>query len=442
VTTAWEGLRCDFCNVLLVREQTTFYPAKKFEMLRVYSGEKILRHGSDQGWAACDDCDSFVGIADWQGLVERVMHQHDFGLSDIEIKEMKERLIQGWEAFHENRSDPAYRPDAKDWEYWYQKVRIGNMVLEAGYRWIEEEDSLSEPSPKTVAEMREAHHHRWLQALEVKYDLLAWWRSPRGYDFTEYCLNNFGSTDWRNKWSAEKLIGISSGHVEHGQPYWVSKDMVQLLMQVAPRIEVQELLPTDLPTPTGFVLFEEPIIVKDFRGAEINMHILAWGPANTKAGPGVSLSLYSDIDSMDPYGTPYAMRELWGWEYGVLEMEPAMMAFWKLMSAMWTLMQQRIAVNTKGPMNKKTAKRLARRGIDPYAIPQVQVITLRRTSVQSDHSIHREVEWSHRWLVDAHWRKQWYPSIQGHRQILILPYMKGPADKPIVTKEKVIQWVR
>lgn len=44
------------------------------------------------------------------------------------------------------------------------------------------------------------------------------------------------------------------------------------------------------------------------------------------------------------------------------------------------------------------------------------------------------VEWSHRWMVRPHWRKQWYPSLQQHKLKYIHPYIKGPEDKELVLK--------
>ncbi len=72
-------------------------------------------------------------------------------------------------------------------------------------------------------------------------------------------------------------------------------------------------------------------------------------------------------------------------------------------------------------------------------IPEEMVIHLRRI----DHTGKRdgdpgEVEWSHRWWVDGHWRNQWYPSTQDHRPVWIDGYVKGPEDKPLVLKERRI----
>ncbi|TXH58329.1 MAG: hypothetical protein E6Q97_02475, partial [Desulfurellales bacterium] len=40
-------------------------------------------------------------------------------------------------------------------------------------------------------------------------------------------------------------------------------------------------------------------------------------------------------------------------------------------------------------------------------------------------------QWRYQWLVNGHWRAQWYPKSQEHRTIWIMPHMKGPEDKPV-----------
>ena len=71
--------------------------------------------------------------------------------------------------------------------------------------------------------------------------------------------------------------------------------------------------------------------------------------------------------------------------------------------------------------------------------PDVNVITLRKAKRRegADESDARDVEWSCRWMVSAHWRNQWYPSLGEHRPRLILPYLKGPDDKPFKAKATV-----
>ncbi|MDH6581054.1 hypothetical protein M2161_000160 [Streptomyces sp. SAI-133] len=42
-----------------------------------------------------------------------------------------------------------------------------------------------------------------------------------------------------------------------------------------------------------------------------------------------------------------------------------------------------------------------------------------------------------RWPVRMHTVRQWYPSRQEHRVIWRCPYIKGPADAPLMMGEKV-----
>lgn len=47
-------------------------------------------------------------------------------------------------------------------------------------------------------------------------------------------------------------------------------------------------------------------------------------------------------------------------------------------------------------------------------------------------------DWSHRWVVRGFWRNQWFPSEQRHKPVWINPYIKGPADRPLIVKDKII----
>jgi hypothetical protein len=73
----------------------------------------------------------------------------------------------------------------------------------------------------------------------------------------------------------------------------------------------------------------------------------------------------------------------------------------------------------------------------------VAVVTLRRkTATGGSNDEAQEVEWSHRWVVRGHWRRQWHPRLQSHRPIWINEHVKGPDDKPLLVREKVITWRR
>ena len=51
--------------------------------------------------------------------------------------------------------------------------------------------------------------------------------------------------------------------------------------------------------------------------------------------------------------------------------------------------------------------------------------------------------WTHRWIVRGFWREQPYgPDHALRRRQWIPPYVKGPADKPLIAKETVRIWRR
>lgn len=89
-----------------------------------------------------------------------------------------------------------------------------------------------------------------------------------------------------------------------------------------------------------------------------------------------------------------------------------------------------------------TRKRLAAVRPD-LAQTLVNVVTLRATDqADHDHAESQGREWKCRWLVNEHWRNQYHPSTGEHVPTWIMPYVKGPADKPFVAKDRRIAVVR
>jgi len=101
----------------------------------------------------------------------------------------------------------------------------------------------------------------------------------------------------------------------------------------------------------------------------------------------------------------------------------------------FTLMQQTIVVQTPEKPRRHVRRRLKRKD-SPLHEKMVKIVRLRRVR-------HREtpkgesqpVDWSHRWVVSGHWRLQ--PTNQGVKRIYIMPFVKGPEDKPLLIKETV-----
>jgi len=71
--------------------------------------------------------------------------------------------------------------------------------------------------------------------------------------------------------------------------------------------------------------------------------------------------------------------------------------------------------------------------------PDIRTVVLRRKKFATASNSQSSIDWSCRWVVSGHWRRQWCPSINGHRPTFIEGYVKGPESKPLMahTAERV-----
>lgn len=93
----------------------------------------------------------------------------------------------------------------------------------------------------------------------------------------------------------------------------------------------------------------------------------------------------------------------------------------------------------EGPVEVQQPPRHERRAIGMKGSEEpspISVITLRHPKREYDDEV-EPVDWQHRWIVNGHWRQQWYPSLGVNLPKWIHAYVKGPEDKPLVVKEKV-----
>lgn len=114
----------------------------------------------------------------------------------------------------------------------------------------------------------------------------------------------------------------------------------------------------------------------------------------------------------------------------------------RVLCTLWLLLLQKVAVVRRVGGDRADRRRWGRDHDGP--IPEVTVVELRRPLHTEPHENTPVgfVDWSHRWIVDGHWRNQYHPSTGDHVPTWIAPYVKGPEDKPLVVKRKVNAWVR
>lgn len=94
-------------------------------------------------------------------------------------------------------------------------------------------------------------------------------------------------------------------------------------------------------------------------------------------------------------------------------------------------LQQKVLTSSGGHIERHRRKQLAREHNAPVP-SEVRVIQLRRAESQSYQPIvngNEQIDWSCRWIVNGHWRNQPYKNER--KLIYIMPYVKGPEDRPL-----------
>lgn len=108
------------------------------------------------------------------------------------------------------------------------------------------------------------------------------------------------------------------------------------------------------------------------------------------------------------------------------------------LQCLWRFQEQEIVSVERDHLRKTIAKQLQRRQM---LDTPVSVIHWRKR-MQTDDKGERQYELQHRFVVRGHWRRQWYPSEQRHKNIYIQPFLKGPDNAPILMRERVNAVVR
>lgn len=269
-----------------------------------------------------------------------------------------------------------------------------------------------------------------------------------------------------------------------GESYWVSPEMCEVLQAAYPSMPDHRLSVDELPCARGVCFFAKEIIGTDARsGTALRIGGVGWAPTMFDGRPVITMfalmhrptsqamlraqAKLNGTEAFDLSGFPPWEPLGWSdWPIGDLMAEAgpwheahvsentrdthryaAESAFQdrQILSAIWTLSQQRMADVRQERIDRPTARTFERRKITVVR-DSITVVRLRRaTAPAGEKGEPREVAWSHRWIVGGHWREQWYPSrgeAGEHHPIWISPYVKGPDDKPIEGGPTVKAWVR
>lgn len=113
---------------------------------------------------------------------------------------------------------------------------------------------------------------------------------------------------------------------------------------------------------------------------------------------------------------------------------------WALLTGTVATLSQRVARRTDVTIDRPAKRRLARLGLDD--LPPVQMIDLRRTEARHDTKGDGQRTYSHQWWVPPFWRRQWYPTRNRHEAKLVVGHLRGPADRPILNRQRLYRLKR
>ena len=275
----------------------------------------------------------------------------------------------------------------------------------------------------------------------------------------------------RIKRDVEWRLRTTGWNLERATTYWAALEMTELLAHAAPTFPAQALRPDHLPDPCGLLVLPEPVECAPPGGRPLLVQVLAWndihwlvkaigGKSPDTATPGVVLTPFvpagTTISGFGGVGGWEATLQHWrifwpyGKEWGEREVEAdrsesetaSSIALSRLAATFWTLVDQEITTDEESRPDRAAARRLRREMPEDPAT--VRVITLRRRRGEtSDETARGQAKYSHRFIVDGHWRNQaWGPNHSLRRHQWINAYTKGPDDKPLVVKDKVYAWRR
>lgn len=292
----------------------------------------------------------------------------------------------------------------------------------------------------------------------------------------------------------DKLREWLAMHARVAEVFFINDEM-QILATAAAESLSDDDAPIEahhVPSYDGILMFDTPVTFRDIRGAPLRFAAVQWvvvggsvflmwmtdkydplDPVNATMRADASEREYSEmhryqlsITTQITFGEP--LRELLHGVGGVLPPEadvhmrdgavtvtgmpelpegfdvlPRRDPMSLLMTVIWRLMQQSItSVDDYAGTIPKAVRRESAKKKGPAA---VTVIQLRHRRLRVEDGEERHVEWSHRWLVRGHWRRQPYKNPDGstrHEMIFIAPFIKGPDGKPLVITEKVNSLVR
>lgn len=204
---------------------------------------------------------------------------------------------------------------------------------------------------------------------------------------------------------------------------WISSDMCALLTAAGPTYPTEGSPPLP-PWPDAFCAFAQPFLEID--GLEI-----------------AAIQWRHDFHMPCCYGVlPADVTGALGRMFVTIPWGEAMIPGpeRQILHALWSLLDDRIAVATPTHPDRAARRRFERDQHQPAPTELIEITLRRPTNTEANDTTTNHIDWTHRWIVDGHWRNQYLPSTRSHRPTWIAPYVKGKG--PLVVKDKIYKWTR
>jgi hypothetical protein len=305
--------------------------------------------------------------------------------------------------------------------------------------------------------------------MDDQLDLLRYWRGEGGARTGAGFARSMAKVA-REEGEDEQQAGVIGDHLHHlvvdalanADPFYVDPELMELVEASAETFQPEPLHETDLPTLNAFVVLPSPLSMIDRKGRKVCFRAFAWramlfqDPEKGTKDNGVMVYLFSHLDDRDDVpppdgwedetwrdvvwaeqGSPYTLAHVTPWVFGRDvprddERDPLRASWWGPVQAFLRLALQTLTTRDQMRPARPARKRWQRERLKDSGY--VTVVRLRRPRSPRPDEEERSVDWSHRWIVSGHWRKQWFPSLNTHRQVWIASHVKGPEDKPLLIR--------
>lgn len=333
----------------------------------------------------------------------------------------------------------------------------------------------------------------WEKSLQAYHEILGFTLGPGGEPYLKaWCKDRMARYGRRAGQPSMVAAQRLAGDLFDADPIYVSDEMQQLVLQAVEGFDAKEPVgEDDFFLREGFAYLAEP-----FYSLDINNKRLAWRAASWKLDfmwtgnvddfiamseeelakemkneqgrwqayvdsgeisyePIARITLWAHENDPDDFPIDFTLRNaigLAGTKWGISHMtslplnqmnnEYETINEGDVNSAWLTFVRvlNRIMAEKLIMKSRYTASRAQRRwGLRKnLPVKDILVVELRRRTPKGHEDENGEAaNYSHRFIVHSHWRRQWYPSMGMHRQKWIGNYVKGPEDKPLVIKERV-----